>query len=890
MVKDFMIHSCSSAVNGCKNKDGRCKRGYQDTTCNLADSFDAKGYPVYHGSESSDLRVVPYNPDVLLDWAGHINFEFCAKTYTVLYLYNYLFKGNTKVHFKLNNTDGINDQDEISLYLRGRLLSSMEAMWRVFQFQTYPASTPSVTLIKVKLPQHVTQLMEDQKICDLAVYLARPQIESFQHLKYQEFFKYWTYSYKLPLRFKRKAPGIESGYFRLNSFHKPVFLFKRVKPHENVVRMSMIYVTAGEIWYLRLLLLNIATYSFSHLKIVDGIHYTTFQSAAVARGLATEDQELEVVTCFTEAAQFSTSLELRRLFTTLTTQGYPTIAIYDNVQLRLLLYRDDIFQQCNQNTLLAENSLLADLQRRFRAENKTLPEYGLPEPQDFTSELAIERAKYDREQQLALFTSLLSEKPLTNEMNEAFEEIKDALLNGTTKRILIQGQAGSGKSSFAKVVAAYARSQGHIVLGCASTALAANVYKNMSFDTAHGLFQIPVLENAEDYDQEHEIECGFTYDKIRMELLTAAKVIIWDEISSQHIRDIRAVFSAIHNFRDKVLIMMGDAQQIAPVVTNTVSAEQTIAASIYCSHDILQHLRIVRFTRNLRLVGATESERNYAHLIKLIGSGAYQELNCLEYDSVSRCAMVLLGLQASSDKATALSWLFPSGFDPTEVTSSCILAATNELVDSWNSTVQELNMNPVHTLLSHDIIGEVDDDRKIIASMINEDILNRYDQAGVPPHVLHLKVDDICILLRHADKLAGFTNNARVKVLSISNKIIRVATLDGEAGNELNLPRFRFNLQLSFMKSIVMVRTQFPLRLAYSLTFNRSQDQEFRKVLVDITKPPFSHGHLYVALSRIRYSSCIRIHCADEANIDTDNEYVRCGNVVYNELINFLSV
>jgi RecG-like helicase len=225
------------------------------------------------------------------------------------------------------------------------------------------------------------------------------------------------------------------------------------------------------------------------------------------------------------------------------------------------------------NTLLAENSLLADLQRRFRAENKTLPEYGLPEPQDFTSELAIERAKYDREQQLALFTSLLSEKPLTNEMNEAFEEIKDALLNGTTKRILIQGQAGSGKSSFAKVVAAYARSQGHIVLGCASTALAANVYKNMSFDTAHGLFQIPVLENAEDYDQEHEIECGFTYDKIRMELLTAAKVIIWDEISSQHIRDIRAVFSAIHNFRDKVLIMMGDAQQIAPVVTNTVSAE-----------------------------------------------------------------------------------------------------------------------------------------------------------------------------------------------------------------------------------------------------------------------------------------------------------------------------
>ena len=42
-----------------------------------------------------------------------------------------------------------------------------------------------------------------------------------------------------------------------------------------------------------------------------------------------------------------------------------------------------------------------------------------------------------------------------------------------------------------------------------------------------------------------------------------------------------------------------------------------------------------------------------------------------------------------------------------------------------------------------------------------------------------------------------------------------------------------------------MIRKQFPLRLAYAMTYNLS------KVLLDVTSPPFSHGQLYVALSRV---------------------------------------
>ena len=56
-----------------------------------------------------------------------------------------------------------------------------------------------------------------------------------------------------------------------------------------------------------------------------------------------------------------------------------------------------------------------------------------------------------------------------------------------------------------------------------------------------------------------------------------------------------------------------------------------------------------------------------------------------------------------------------------------------------------------------------------------------------------------------------------------------------------------------------MCRTQFPLRLAYSITFNKSQGQEYDNVLLDLRNSPFAHGHLYVGLSRAKYYNRIKL-------------------------------
>ena len=86
-----------------------------------------------------------------------------------------------------------------------------------------------------------------------------------------------------------------------------------------------------------------------------------------------------------------------------------------------------------------------------------------------------------------------------------------------------------------------------------------------------------------------------------------------------------------------------------------------------------------------------------------------------------------------------------------------------------------------------------------------------------------------------------------------------------------------------------MERKQFPLRLAYSITYNKSQGQEFQKVLVDIRNNPFTHGHLYVALSRIRIAGNIRLFTVAPAStsissIDGCVDPPVVINVVYDKL------
>ena len=273
---------------------------------------------------------------------------------------------------KLNNTDDVDESDEIKLFLRGRMLSSMEACWRVFNYPTYPASSPSVSTIKLKTFWQLKALNDAKKLCDFRVYLDRPH--ALRNITFTKFFKSFDYSYKKPPRFANATPlsliSSSTGEFQceemdFDDIDRPVYLY-RLNSENQIIRLGSVPFDSGELWYLRLLIRNTTPTNFRDLYTCNGIRYESFQDACVAHGLLDNDTEADI--SFSEALIDSSPPQLRSFFVLLTIQGYPTLRIYKDHCLRL------------QEDLANENELLQDLQQRFNRENKNMEDYGLSAP------------------------------------------------------------------------------------------------------------------------------------------------------------------------------------------------------------------------------------------------------------------------------------------------------------------------------------------------------------------------------------------------------------------------------------------------------------------------------------------------------------------------------
>jgi len=82
----------------------------------------------------------------------------------------------------------------------------------------------------------------------------------------------------------------------------------------------------------------------------------------------------------------------------------------------------------------------------------------------------------------------------------------------------------------------------------------------------------------------------------------------------------------------------------------------------------------------------------------------------------------------------------------------------------------------------------------------------------------------------------------------------------------------------------VLSRRQFPVRLCYAMTINKSQGQTLQNVGLYLPRPVFSHGQLYVAISRVTSRKGLRILIDD----DTDPNTNATQNIVYKEILRSL--
>ena len=97
-------------------------------------------------------------------------------------------------------------------------------------------------------------------------------------------------------------------------------------------------------------------------------------------------------------------------------------------------------------------------------------------------------------------------------------------------------------------------------------------------------------------------------------------------------------------------------------------------------------------------------------------------------------------------------------------------------------------------------------------------MLNDITESRVPNNVLNLAVGDIAFVLRTLDRDAHIVTNARVEILAINQQTVRVRVLS--TGKEASIPKINFSFKLG-RSSLQVVRVQFPLELAYAMTFNK---------------------------------------------------------------------
>jgi hypothetical protein len=162
-----------------------------------------------------------------------------------------------------------------------------------------------------------------------------------------------------------------------------------------------------------------------------------------------------------------------------------------------------------------------------------------------------------------------------------------------------------------------------------------------------------------------------------------------------------------------------------------------------------------------------------------------------------------------------------------------------------------------------DSLKEVDD-IGLTAPDSTLDYVAKHTPAGLPPHSLLIKVNGVFRLLRNFSVDRGLVKNVRVVVTHTGTRRITVRLLRGVAGpvnriddEDILIPRINFIATLP--SGHTLSRRQFPVAPAYATTFNNCQGLTLDILGVDLTRPLFSHGHLYTALSRIRHRSHAKI-------------------------------
>ena len=139
------------------------------------------------------------------------------------------------------------------------------------------------------------------------------------------------------------------------------------------------------------------------------------------------------------------------------------------------------------------------------------------------------------------------------------------------------------------------------------------------------------------------------------------------------------------------------------------------------------------------------------------------------------------------------------------------------------------------------------------------------------------------MLLRNISPTEGLCNGTRLIVRKFQRHVIDAEILTGShLGKRVFIPWIRMvpsDTDLPFQ----LVCRQFPIHLACAMTINKAQGQTIPYMGLDLCNPVFTHGQLYVALSRIQLKHNITILVKNVCGDNRPGVYTK--NIVYKEIL-----
>lgn len=648
-----------------------------------------------------------------------------------------------------------------------------------------------------------------------------------------------------------------------------------------IFRFNILFITAGQIWYVRLLLLHRTARSFEDLRTVDGIILPSFVEAAKAHGLLDIENEAEL--CLDEQRTYCTPAELRALFVLLTIQGNATSQIVRNTLSPVCqaMYSDFVLHPSTEaDVYIAYNRMLSDIWTRLGDEGTAGSKYGLPSPTEMSTfnEIELQDILFPVQAQI----EWLQRQPrLSDEQQQILNEVIHAYTEKRTCQLFIDAAGGYGKTFLLKYLLAVIRSLGGRAAVCASTGLAASNYAQGM--TAHSLFKIPVHDEDDESFVEHTLLHKYRGRKTYLEQLD---LIGWDELPNQPRDHVEAVFHDMQDFAGKIFIGMGDFKQIPPVVKYG-DRSMIVNASIRYS-PLWTRFNVRRLTIPMRAA----SDPEYATFIEKVGNGSVDFLAQSIPHGVSLIHLPIIQcfvVQYAHDEPSLniLNFVFNNFSEPLSMATCAILATTNKQVEQWNSIVQQYVPGPPVTLTSVDRFADTDNAAHVeMIGPLSDQLLDTFTSSDVPNHKLTLKVGDVVMLMRNLNNKDGLTNNAKMIIRHIRPYSIGAQLLSTNTLHVIPRIYFKFTPKDS---PFAILRKQFPLRLAYCITINRSQGQELHRTLLDLREDTFTHGQLYVALSRVRHRDNIAVLVARDQQhqlyLNERTPSATALNVVFPELL-----